>query len=1427
MIGETILHYKIIEKLGEGGMGVVYKAEDTELKRFVALKFLPTHFASSPEDFSRLKQEAQSAAILNHPNICIIYAFEAERDRRFISMEYMDGITLRQKIADAPLSIHEALTYAIQIGEALREAHINGILHRDIKTENIMINSQNQIKVMDFGIARFKDNLIDTGFKSTYGTLSYMSPEQALNNPSSYPADIWSFGVVCYEMFTGRLPFLHDYEAAIIYSILSEEPLPPSRIRPEIPPEMEHIILKCIMKDEEERYSNMHEIVGELTQLKKDLESRTVRENYNREQIKKLKKPTEQKQATIVYIKIQNYSELIEHTGQEDIVIILEKYYKIINIATSKYAGTVNKTVTSDAVLYFGLPESIENSAQKAIGAIIEIKREFESFLRGYKIPDKFKLNIGASSGTVIAGSIPSGEKLEYTVIGDAVETAAKLIETASDGQILIESITFKALKNYFNFKSVKPVSIKGKRDPIKVYELNTSRINLKSDLSMEQRLIESVIVGRTSELDKLEYLLLKAINGEGSIVGIIAEAGIGKSRLINEFKKKNIFQRVTLLEGKSEFTDKNVGYHPIVDILKQWINITENDNEVQAFSKLENTVINLCGEEAKEIIPFVATLMGFKLNGEYASRLGEVSPDAMKKLIQKSMRQLVMKGSEINPLVIIMEDLHWADLSSIELLLSLFRLAENKRLFFVNTLRPNYAETGERIISAVREKYYGFYTEVKLNPLGIKDRQTLVQNLLKIPQLPAHIEKAITSATEGNPFFIEEVIRTLIYDNIIEIKNGQFIISKDIGNIVIPGSVKEVLLARIDKLDESSKYILKVASVIGRYFLYDILKKVAEEIDDIDTHIGTLINLELIKENIYGNEREYLFRHALAQEAVYETMLAKDRRNLHLKVASAIENIYAGKIGDFYELLAHHYSIADDKEKAEKYLIKAGERTLKNAASSEALNYFEEALKLYLQKYGKGVDKEKIFMFEKNIGISFYNKGYFVDSVEHFKNALQFAGIKTDRSNAGELFRLAYNFFLIAADLYLPLKVPKSSPTEKDYELFDLLFKIANSYAQYDGKKMFLELLNLTRLKTGFKLKAEEGLDTYSFGSSLFTYSGISFPLGRKFLEKANQIAELNGLKELYSYGYDETIYTCLSGNWKNFGKINEKLLGIQLRSGDLFKAIYQISWALYMVINRGDYDYAQYLIDKGNEISESFDFDYGRLYMLSFKADLNLNRRNLLKTVKYYDESCELAEKLGLNSWILGLSGKRAKAFILLNDLPSAKDSLSKAEKAMKESDSLTPMLLSYFNECKLFYFVTLYGNSMKENPQQSEKITSLEKEIIKYKKNAVKISNKVAEIKPAVDRYMGIYYWRKKKFRNAIKYFRQSISFAEHLGAMPELGRSYLEFGRFLSDSAVDIKDMEPEKYFSKAEYIFNKYDLKWDKEELKKIRNVAAK
>jgi tetratricopeptide (TPR) repeat protein/TolB-like protein/predicted Ser/Thr protein kinase len=269
MIGTTILQYTILEKVGEGGMGVVYKAHDNKLDRLVALKFLPEKISITEEDKARFLQEARAASAVMHPNVCVIFDIAEHDHRQFIVMEYVDGVTLHQKIAASRTQIADCVGYAIQIAEALQEAHSKSVVHRDIKMDNIMVNSRNQVKVMDFGLAKLKGSLKLTRTSSTVGTLAYMAPEQIEGGEVDARSDIFSFGVVLYEMLTGHLPFRGEHEAAMVYSIVNEEPQPLQKYLPEAPSDLVHILNRLLEKEPDERYQSIGDVVIELRRLKK------------------------------------------------------------------------------------------------------------------------------------------------------------------------------------------------------------------------------------------------------------------------------------------------------------------------------------------------------------------------------------------------------------------------------------------------------------------------------------------------------------------------------------------------------------------------------------------------------------------------------------------------------------------------------------------------------------------------------------------------------------------------------------------------------------------------------------------------------------------------------------------------------------------------------------------------------------------------------------------------------------------------------------------------------------------------------------------------------------------------------------------------------------------------------------------------------
>ncbi|MHA1542948.1 MAG: adenylate/guanylate cyclase domain-containing protein, partial [Candidatus Hodarchaeales archaeon] len=676
----------------------------------------------------------------------------------------------------------------------------------------------------------------------------------------------------------------------------------------------------------------------------------------------------ERKQVTVMFCDMVDFTPMVERLGPDKAYGMMDQIYEILIHKVHEFEGTVNEMTGDGIMALFGAPVALEDAPQRAIRSALAINNEISTFNELNDVSPPIMMRTGIHTGSVVVGTLGNDLRVEFKAVGDTVNLASRMEGLAEPDSVYVTEETYELTKELFKFEDLGNKSIKGKIDSVNVYKAVSAKKDVYRPRLGEERMIFSEMVGRDKELNKLELQVMKAINGEGSVVNIIGEAGIGKSRLIAELKNLEVIKKIILLEGKAISIGENLSFYPIIDLIKQWASIKENDNESAAFNKLELAVQGVDIENSNEIIPFVATLMAMKLSGKYAERIKGIEGEALEKLIFKNVRDLLIKASESFPIVVIIEDLHWADQSSIDLLSSLYRLSAKSRILFINVFRPGYSETGDKVVRLLEVDSSVFLAKIELESLDVILSEKLIYNMLKISGLTYNIIKIIVKRSDGNPFFIEEVVRSFIDTGAVLLKDGKYEVTDQINNINIPHSINEVLMARIDRLEESERSLVKIASVIGRNFFYRVLHRVANNIDNIESKLSYLKEIQLIRERSRMDEIEYLFKHALAQEAVYESILATNRGALHLKIASAIERIFQERLHEFYGILSYHCIKGDDLDKAEVYLIKAGEEALKTSASREAIHYYKEALKLFLNKYGKFADVEKRIMIEKKI---------------------------------------------------------------------------------------------------------------------------------------------------------------------------------------------------------------------------------------------------------------------------------------------------------------------------------------------------------------------------------------------------------------------------------------------------------------------------
>lgn len=1452
MIDKTISHYEILEKIGEGGMGVVYKAEDTKLKRIVALKFLPKEMTRSEEARNRFKLEAQAAAALNNPNIITIHEIDEYEGNIYIAMEYMEGETLRAKMpyvweqldtpfedpdpyktqriapvpsggklpAPRPLDLKVAVDYALQVCNGLEAAHKLGIVHRDIKPQNIAVNKDGVVKILDFGLAKLTRDTNITKEFATEGTIYYMSPDQLTGKEIDMRTDIWSFGVVLFEMLTAQLPFKQESMQAIMYAIAHENPMPPSEIRDDIPRALEKIILKCLRKDRDERYQAVTSLKTDLLKIKKKFLKDSTELELRKK--KSIKKETERRQATVINAEISAYKELMVSLDAEEAAAIMNSCFEMFANIVEKYGGHVDKIMENSLSALFGVPMAVENAPNKAVNAAIEMRNRLHSFNKEHKLKIPLDIRAGINSGMVIAGEIGKDDKKDFTVMGDTVTIASQVKDLASPGQVYVGPLTHRSTRDDFEYKQLKPITIKGQ--PFAICELLSNKTKIHRPVFSSERMIHSEMVGRDKEFDKLRLHVMKLIDGEGSIVSLIGEAGTGKSRLMAELKNTIDEKKTTILEGRALSIGKNLSYHPLINILKGWAEITEEDSESESLSKLEKAIAYITPESADEIFPFVATMMGMKLVGKHAERIKGIESEAMEKLIIKNMRELIIKGADRRPVVFIIEDLHWADISSISLLEILFRVAEKSRVLFINCLRPGYRETGEQVLETIKERYERIKTEIYLKSLDEKQCETLIHNLAK-GKLPTAVRAAIIKRTGGNPFFIEEVIRSFIDEGVVEFKDGKLKVTAQLNSVVIPETIQDVLMTRIDRLDEITRALLKEASVIGRYFFHKILMRVTQSGEDMDESLEYLKNIELIRERMRFEEVEYHFKDALVHEVTYESILLKKRKELHLKVAEAIEAVFPERLHEFYGMLALHYSRGENPEKAEEYLIKAGEESLKAAASSEALTYYQEGLKLYLDKYAKAADPEKIATLEKKIGMAFYTKGSYVEAVKHFDSVLDYLGLKRSKNMIISIFRFVIDLLKVLKNVYFPSKKAKHVPDEREAEVLEVAYYRGTVLASVDTIRLLLDSICVIRILCKYDLaKAPNGVTIFASSSALFSFSALSFKIAGKLLDYTRSYIGPGDEKAMFIYESYEVITKLLSGNWDNEYEYKEAIVNGFLDEGDLFMAPNHMFFNGVMAVEQGRFEFVKRYKDKLNEISELYESEYcwGLRWILG--ARLMLKSRNLPEALKDAETGIALANRRNQLLDAVMLHGLKAYIQVLQGDSAGAEKSLQEAEEIYSQEKQVVPWYCHTYRLGRFFFDIYNLEKNIYSNNQAG--IREFGNKAKQSGKTALKIAARCAIIQTDSFRLMGLYCWLTGNQKKALSWWDKSIKTGERLNARPDLARTYVEIGKRLSEEKskeTDLNGIGPQEYFKKARAIFEEMKLESDLHELDKIEN----
>jgi class 3 adenylate cyclase/tetratricopeptide (TPR) repeat protein len=637
----------------------------------------------------------------------------------------------------------------------------------------------------------------------------------------------------------------------------------------------------------------------------------------------------ERRQVTVLFADVAGFTSLAERRDPEDVHAIINRCFELITAEVHRFEGTINQYTGDGVMALFGAPIAHEDSPRRAVHAALAIQHALRDEARERGLP--LHLRIGLHTGPVVVGRIGDDLRMDYTAVGDTTNLAARMQQTARPDSVVITDATHHFVEGFFDTLDLGEIEIKG-RAPVKAWEVLRSRAR-RSRLEVAAERGLTPLVGRGRELGALLERFAEVKAGRGQVVSLVGEAGIGKSRLLHELRQRLHEQgeEVTWLEGQCVSFGQSIPFLPLVDQLRRNFRIEELDGEPEIIAKVEHGMRRMGQLEAH--IPYVRYLLTVD-PGEAA--VATMDPLARRRRSFEAVRALSLRGASRRPIVFVFEDLHWIDSSTEEYLGSLMDSVAAVPIMVLLTYRVGYTPPfGAR----------SFHTSLMLRNLSADETITIAARVLGTEEFPEQVKAALLDKAEGIPLFIEEVAKTLVDLGVLRREDGGLRLVKGLAEVSVPDTIHDILMARLDRLGDEGKRTVQLAAVIGRRFLVRLLDRVAGMKDRLEGFLAELKALEIVYEQGLLPEPAYVFKHAVIQDVAYNSLLRERRREVHRRVGDAIEDLFADRLPDHFEELAHHYVHGEHWAKAFTYLVKSANRAKDAYANQLALDSYAQAL--------------------------------------------------------------------------------------------------------------------------------------------------------------------------------------------------------------------------------------------------------------------------------------------------------------------------------------------------------------------------------------------------------------------------------------------------------------------------------------------------
>jgi class 3 adenylate cyclase/predicted ATPase len=644
----------------------------------------------------------------------------------------------------------------------------------------------------------------------------------------------------------------------------------------------------------------------------------------------------ERKVVTVLFADIKDSTELIKDLDPEDAQKLLDPAIHIMMDAVHKFEGTVNQVLGDGIMALFGAPIAHEDHAARSCYAALAMQTAMRDYTEEVRRNQglELRIRVGLNSGEVVVRTIGNDLHMDYSAVGPTTHLAARMEQLATPGSIRLSSSTLRLVEGLVQVNDLGPIPVKGMTDPVEVFELTgASTIRRRLQAAVARGLTK--FVGRDTEIETLNQARERAEAGHGQIQAAVGEAGVGKSRLVYEFVHSHRTRGWLVLESASVSYGKATPYFPVLDLLKRYVHVEDDDDPRTIRAKVTGQILTL-DESLQETIPPLLSLLDALPED---SPFLQLDPPQRRQRTLDGLKRILLRESQVQPLLLVFEDMHWIDSETQALLDSLIESLPTAQLLLLVNYRPEYQHSWGGKTS---------YTQLRLDPLQPENADEFLQALLGDDPSLEPLKKLLIERTEGNPFFLEESVRTLVETQVLVGEQGAYRLAQDLPTIQVPPTVQAVLAARIDRLPPEEKRLLQTAAVIGMEVPFALLRAMAEVSEEV-LHRGLthLQATEFLYETRLFPDREYTFKHALTQNVAYQSLLTTTRQQVHQRIAQALVNDFPERVDTQPELLAHHYTEAGLHAKAVGYWQRAGQRAIERSAHAEAMAHLNTGLEV------------------------------------------------------------------------------------------------------------------------------------------------------------------------------------------------------------------------------------------------------------------------------------------------------------------------------------------------------------------------------------------------------------------------------------------------------------------------------------------------